>query len=124
MSAAEDIEQKKKELMGLPPEELASRLAWYEVCLERMSPNIKYFIQNMFQLFRIVHRDRTWEDGILMGVGFEETWFDVWIESKRKDYTTGEIVHEQTIRRIKPGSMLYWELVPLHEVLPPEEKKE
>ena len=112
------VRQKAQEYLKLEKEELATRLAYFEVCIDQMGNEVKYFLNNMFQLLRGLRRDYIPIEGILIGVRFELKEFLLWRDTKTEPYGKNIIIHEQLITHAKPTSFLYWEIIPLHEEKP------
>jgi len=124
MSLEEEINRRKEEYMKLEKEELAKRLAFYDLALERIPPLVRQCIENMFGIFRGYYRDRTCVEGILLGLDLEIKNFLVYRITDSKDYQTGKINHEEAIKWLPRGSLADWEVLKAAYSYYPEEKKE
>ena len=118
------MNKRVQELMQLEKEELAKRVAFYVLALERIPPHIKTLIENMFGVFRGYYRDRTTIEGILLGADLEVKEFLIYRITDAKDYQTGKINHEEALKWIRTGSLMDWDIIKSAYSYYPEEKKE
>jgi len=111
-----EIELKAKHyLESMKPEDIAYRLALLEWKLERIDSFTRYIIDNIGQFFRGVRRDYIPIDGILIGAKFTIEDFEVWVEERRKEWGSNQVVHEMKVVKLPAKSLLYYEVIPFRE---------
>jgi len=115
-----EYEELVQQYMQLPKEELAKRLADFEIRLKSVDTNTQWLINNLFKLFRFFKRNYVPELGILVGVVFEPVEFIFYQQRKEKDYNTDKEYLEDKFIRIKPGQIAMMEVIENREELSEE----
>jgi len=111
-----EIQEKAKQyLEAMKPEDIAYRLALLEWKLERIDSFTRYIIENIGQFFRGVRRDYIPIDGVLIGCKFNIDDFEVWVEERRKEWGSTQVIHEMKIVKLPAKSLLYYEVIPFRE---------
>lgn len=117
----EELEKIKKELENLDKKELIERLSKLQFLFNNLDPSVKYWINNLFKLCRAVRRDYNPIVGVLVGVSFEVKEVDIWVEEDFKEYSKGLKVHERKIVKVKPTSLVQFDIIE-HREEEPEKK--
>ena len=105
------FEIKKRELMQLSKEQLVERLAQYELALDQMNFEVRYWLQNMFSQVRIVKRNYTPIFGTLIGLVMEPKMYVVYAYEEQVRYDKDTDLAERKIVRIPAGSTVYVETI-------------
>jgi len=119
----EEIDARVQELLKLDKEELARRLATLETMVKRLGPEVNYFLRNLMMPVRAIRRDFRPIFGILMGVRFDIAEFEILVDATERDYMSGTKTRELKTVRIKPSSLVSWEIIHEREEIPPEKPK-
>jgi len=111
-------EIKKRELSQLSKEQLVEKLAQYELALDQMNFEVRYWIQNMFMPVRIVKRNYTPIFGTLIGLVMEPKLYIVYAYEEQVRYDKDTDLAERKIVRIPAGSTVYVETIQEQKEIP------
>jgi len=117
-----EIKSKYEQFLKWRKEDLALELAYLKAALERVDDMTRYLIENMFMPFRIVLRNYTNQDGLLMGVRFEPAQIELLQDVTFKEYAERQIVHERRVARFDKSSMFAFMVIRERETRPFEEE--
>lgn len=81
-------------------EELKKELERYKTFYENTPEEVRYFVERIGQLTRIVRRDLKDYVGILLGATFEIKTVEVGVEEEIKEYARGVKVFERKVIKI------------------------
>ena len=112
------FEIKKRELSQLSKEQLIEKLAQYELALDQMNFEVRYWLQNMFMPVRIVKRNYTPIFGTLIGLVMEPKMYVVYAYEEQVRYDKDTDLAERKIVRIPAGSTVYVETIQEQREIP------
>ena len=112
------FEMKVRELSQLSKEQLVERLAQYELALDQMNFEVRYWLQNMFSQVRIVKRNYTPIFGTLIGLVMEPKLYIVYAYEEEVQYDKDHDIAERKIVRIPAGSTVYVETIQERKEIP------
>ena len=112
------FEAKKRELMQLTKEQLAEMLAQYEVALDQFNPEVRFWLQNMFSIVRVVKRNYTPIFGTLIGMRWKPEAYIIYAYEEIPQYDKGEDLAERKIVTIPASMTVYIEAIQEQQKIP------
>ena len=117
-----ELREKYQKYLQLDKEELAKRLAYLEWRIERTSPELLTIINGIGEWFRGIRRDYLPVEGILLRARLVPDEFEIWAETETRQWGTDVVIHEQKIVKVPAKSLLYYEVIPVRQILEMKEQ--
>jgi len=112
------LDKYKKQYEGWTREQLIDRLVNYDLMWDCMDDTSKFFLSNVYQLWRAVKRDYTDMVGFLTKVYFVVDAVELQVEEKREIYGENKIRVETKTVTLSPKSVLWLEVLRNVEEVP------
>jgi hypothetical protein len=112
------LDKYKKQYEGWTREQLIDRLVNYDLMWDCMDDTSKFFLSNVYQLWRAVKRDYTDMVGFLTKVYFVVDAVELQVEEKREIYGENKIRVETKTVTLSPKSVLWLEVLRNVEEIP------
>jgi len=112
---------RKKSLESLSKEELVERLAGLEVMLERLGPEVQFWINCLYQPVAVKDRSHTWLTGVLNRVRLTLDEVELIRDVSYRDYEKGITIKELKTTLIPGNQVIGFELIHERKELPREE---
>jgi hypothetical protein len=108
----------KKQYEGWDKQQLIDKLVNYDLMWQSMDDQSKFFLENVYQLWRAVKRDYTDMIGFLTKVYFSVEAVELQVEEKRELYGENKIRVETKTVTLSPKSVLWLEVLRNVEEIP------
>ena len=112
------VDRYKKQYEGWTREQLIEKLVNYDLMWDCMDDTSKFFLSNVYQLWRAVKRDYTDMVGFLTKVYFVIDAVELQVEEKREIYGENKIRVETKTVTLSPKSVLWLEVLRNVEEVP------
>jgi hypothetical protein len=112
------VERYKKQYEGWTREQLIDKLVNYDLMWDCMDDTSKFFLSNVYQLWRAVKRDYTDMVGFLTKVYFVVDAVELQVEERREIYGENKIRVETKTVTLSPKSVLWLEVLRNVEEVP------
>ena len=112
------VDRYKKQYEGWTREQLIEKLVNYDLMWDCMDDTSKFFLSNVYQLWRAVKRDYTDMVGFLTKVYFVVDAVELQVEEKREIYGENKIRVETKTVTLSPKSVLWLEVLRNVEEVP------
>jgi hypothetical protein len=103
-------------------EQLIEKLVNYDLMWNAIDDTSKYYLENVFQLWRVVKRDYTYMVGFLTKVYFTVESIELQVEEKQEVYGENKIRTEKKTVIFSPKNVLWLEVIRDIEEVPKGDK--